>query len=88
MRFIGTVQAVVTAADVEREPTDAELAGIEVEMLVILAEVELLDARIMTLDRPASEVDTRRIRRAQRKVLAERRRLANLDRQVPAGVGA
>ncbi|WP_198357128.1 DUF6284 family protein [Streptomyces fildesensis] len=88
MRFIGTVQAVVTAAEFDREPTVAELVGIEVEMPVILAEVELLDAQIMTLDRPASEVDTRRIRRAQRKVLAERLRLANLGRQVPAGVGA
>ncbi|MCZ4123555.1 DUF6284 family protein [Streptomyces sp. H39-S7] len=88
MRYIGTVQAVVTAADVEREPTAAELAGIEVEMPVILAEVELLDAQIMTLGRPASEVDVRRIRRAERKLLAERRRLANLGRQNPAGVGA
>ncbi|MFI9105802.1 DUF6284 family protein [Streptomyces fildesensis] len=88
MRFIGTVQAVVTAAEFDREPTVAELAGIEIEMPVILAEVELLDTQIMTLDRPASEVDMRRIRRAQRKVLAERRRLANLGRQAPAGVGA
>ncbi|MDJ0341373.1 DUF6284 family protein [Streptomyces sp. H10-C2] len=88
MRYIGTVQAVVTAAEFDREPTDAELAGIEVEMPVILAEVALLDAQLMTLDRPASEVDTRRIRRAEHKLLTERRHLANVGRQSPAGVGA
>ncbi|MCX4541904.1 DUF6284 family protein [Streptomyces sp. NBC_01565] len=59
------------------EPSDAELDAIDVEMPVIAAEAELLDALIALLDRPASEFDTRRIRRAHNRVLAARRELAN-----------
>ncbi|MBT2490408.1 hypothetical protein J7E96_18160 [Streptomyces sp. ISL-96] len=77
MRYIATVQTVVTAAPFDREPTAAELSAIEEEMPVITAEVELLDAQIMTLDRPATELDGRRIRRARNRVMAARRDLSN-----------
>ncbi|MET7716239.1 DUF6284 family protein [Streptomyces sp. NPDC005407] len=89
MEYIGAVQAAVTAAEFDREPSTAELDAIELEMPVITAEVELLDAQIITLDRPASELDARRIRRAGRKVLAARRDLANQSAAVSMpGVGA
>ncbi|MGW7330459.1 DUF6284 family protein, partial [Streptomyces sp. NPDC054840] len=59
------------------EPSDAELDSIEQEMPLIQADVELLDAQIMTIDRTPTEVDVRRIRRARNRVLAARRDLAN-----------
>ncbi|MEU2155658.1 DUF6284 family protein [Streptomyces sp. NPDC019396] len=62
---------------VDLEPTDAELNEIEAEMDVVLAEVELLDTLIVLLDRPASEFDARRIRRAHHRVLTVRRDAAN-----------
>ncbi|MEV6178074.1 DUF6284 family protein [Streptomyces sp. NPDC052015] len=74
MRHIGALQVVVTA---DREPTAAELDAIELESPLILAEIELLDAQIKAMDRPANEVDTRRIRRARNRVLTARRDLAN-----------
>ncbi|WDT55774.1 DUF6284 family protein [Streptomyces sp. G7(2002)] len=77
MSFIVAVQAGVTAAESDREPSAAELDAIEVEMPLISAEVELLDVRIALLDRVPSELDERRVRRARNKVLAERRALAN-----------
>ncbi|WP_269854260.1 DUF6284 family protein [Streptomyces sp. RPT161] len=77
MRDIGALQAVVTADEFGREPSAAELDTIEREMPVILAEVDLLDAQITTLDRTPTEVDARRIRRARNRVLAARRDLAN-----------
>lgn len=46
-------------------------------MPVIAAEVDLLDVQIATLDRPLSELDARRIRRARNRVLAARRDLTN-----------
>ncbi|MET7618820.1 DUF6284 family protein [Streptomyces sp. NPDC005408] len=89
MEYIGAVQAVVTAAEFDREPSAAQLDAIELEMPVITAEVELLDAQIITLDRPATELDARRIRRARRKVLAARRDHANQsDAGSVSGVGA
>lgn len=63
---------------IDREPTAAELDAIERELPVILAAVELLDVQITTIDRAPSELDARRLRRARRRVLAERRALANL----------
>ncbi|KRD18952.1 DUF6284 family protein, partial [Streptomyces sp. Root264] len=57
--------------------TAAELDAIELESPVIAAEVDLLDAQIKTLDRPANEVDARRIRRARNRVLTARRDLVN-----------
>ncbi|MEV7613795.1 DUF6284 family protein [Streptomyces sp. NPDC089799] len=77
MKTIVAVQAVVTAAPFDREPTDAELDAIELEMPVISAEVDELDVRIALLDRVPTELDERRLRRARRRVLAERRTLAD-----------
>ncbi|MGW3421633.1 DUF6284 family protein [Streptomyces phaeochromogenes] len=77
MDHIVTVQEAVTAFADFMEPTDAELDAIEREMPVILAGVDLLDAQIIALNHAPNELDTRRIRRARRRVLAARRELAN-----------
>jgi hypothetical protein len=77
MNHIVTVQDAVTAFAPWMEPTNAELDAIEQEMPVILADVELLDAQIVTLDRAPSELDERRIRRARRRALAARVALVN-----------
>lgn len=77
MRHIVTVQDAVTAFADWIEPTTAELDAIEEEMPTILADIDLLDAQIITLDRTPTELDARRIRRARRRVLAVRRELAN-----------
>ncbi|MFI9805051.1 DUF6284 family protein [Streptomyces sp. NPDC052301] len=77
MEHIVTVQDAVTAFADWREPTAAELHAVEQEMPLTLAEVDLLDAQIITLDRTPSELDARRIRRARRRVLAARAALAN-----------
>ncbi|WP_406488607.1 DUF6284 family protein [Streptomyces phaeochromogenes] len=77
MDHIVTVQDAVTAFADFMEPTDAELDAIEREMPVILAGVELLDAQIIALNHIPNELDTRRIRRAHRRVLTARRTLAN-----------
>ncbi|MGW6058439.1 DUF6284 family protein [Streptomyces sp. NPDC055189] len=87
MEHIVTVQDAVTAFADFMEPTSAELDTIEHEMPVILADVELLDAQIITLDRTPTELDARRLRRARRKALAARVALANAAATV-AGVGA
>ena len=50
MKTIVALQALVTAASLEAEPTSAELDAIEREMPVITAELELLDAQITVLD--------------------------------------
>jgi hypothetical protein len=88
MEAIVTVQDAVTAFADWIKPTAAELDAIEREMPVILADVDLLDAQIVTLDRVPSELDARRIRRARRRVLAERRALANRTAGVSAPGGA
>ncbi|MFZ4192107.1 DUF6284 family protein [Streptomyces pseudogriseolus] len=72
MEHIVTVQDAVTAFADFMEPTAAELDAIEREMPVILADVDLLDAQIVTLDRTPTELDERRIRRARRRALAAR----------------
>ncbi|MEU1849135.1 DUF6284 family protein [Streptomyces sp. NPDC019990] len=77
MDHIGTVQDAVTAFADYMEPTNAELDAIEREMPVILADVDLLDAQIITLDRVPTELDNRRLRRARRRALAARLALAN-----------
>ncbi|MFB6773316.1 DUF6284 family protein [Streptomyces sp. NPDC056337] len=77
MNHIVTVQDAVTAFADFMEPTDAELNAIEQEMPVILADVDLLDAYIVTLDRTPTELDDRRIRRARRRALAARVALVN-----------
>lgn len=87
MDHIVTVQDAVTAFADFMEPTDAELDAIEREMPVILADVDLLDAHIVTLDRTPSELDARRIRRARRRALAARVALLNrsADASLPGG---
>jgi len=77
MNPIVTVADAVTAFADWIEPTPAELEAIEREMPVILADVDLLDAQIMTLDRTPTELDVRRIRRARRRALAARVALVN-----------
>ncbi|EDY56875.1 MULTISPECIES: DUF6284 family protein [Streptomyces] len=77
MKHIVTVQDAVTAFADFIEPTAAELDAIDAEMPLILADVDLLDAQIITLDRLPNELDARRIRRARNRVLSERRALAN-----------
>ncbi|MGW0121246.1 DUF6284 family protein [Streptomyces sp. NPDC003327] len=77
MKSIAALQSLVTALPVDLEPTDAELEAIEQEMPLIQADVERLDLYIKTLDRPASELDARRVRRARNRVLVERRDLTN-----------
>ncbi|KAF3466936.1 DUF6284 family protein [Streptomyces sp. Tu 3180] len=77
MDHIVTVQDAVTAFADFMEPTNAELDMIEREMPVILADIELLDAQIVTLDRTPTELDARRIRRARRRALAARVALLN-----------
>ncbi|MFS8199958.1 DUF6284 family protein [Streptomyces sp. CWNU-52B] len=88
MKHIVADQAVVTADVLDREPTAAELDAIDLEMPVIRAEIDLLDAQIITLDRIPTELDARRIRRAHRRVLAARRALANTAATRTAGVSA
>ncbi|MEW1774125.1 DUF6284 family protein [Streptomyces sp. NPDC086777] len=77
MKHIVTVQDAVTEFADWGEPTDAELDAIEQEMPVILADVDLLDAYIITLDRTPTELDARRIRRARHRALAARVALIN-----------
>ncbi|WP_404948556.1 DUF6284 family protein [Streptomyces sp. ARC14] len=77
MKSIAALQAVVTAAPFDGEPSNGELDAIDREMPLILADVDLLDAQIMTIDRTPTELDQQRIRRARRRVLAARRDLAN-----------
>ncbi|MFG2948835.1 DUF6284 family protein [Streptomyces adustus] len=79
MSHIVTVQDAVTAFADGLEPTAAELDAIDREMPVILADVELLDAYIVTLDRVPNELDARRLHRARRRALAARLELANLS---------
>lgn len=86
MSPIVTVQDAVTAFKDWMEPTDAELSAIEVEMPVILADVELLDAEIATLDRVPTVLDARRLRRARRRALAARVELANRGGVVASAV--
>ncbi|MFF8948342.1 DUF6284 family protein [Streptomyces sp. NPDC014940] len=77
MNHVVTLQDAVTAFADFMEPTNAELEAIEREMPVILADVELLDAQIRTLDRVPTEFDERRIRRARRRALGARVALLN-----------
>ncbi|MEH0423877.1 DUF6284 family protein [Streptomyces sp. B21-083] len=88
MKHIVTVQDAVTAFADWMEPTAAELDAIDREMPLILAQVDLLDAQIITMDRTPSELDVRRIRRARRKVLAAGRTLANTAAPITPEVGA
>ncbi|MEU1452814.1 DUF6284 family protein [Streptomyces avermitilis] len=77
MKHIVTVQEAVTAFADWMEPTDVELDAIEAEMPLILADAEALDVQIALLERTPAELDQRRARRNQNRVLAERATLAN-----------
>ncbi|MFE5546284.1 DUF6284 family protein [Streptomyces sp. NPDC056534] len=77
MKSIAALQAVVTATPFDGEPTNGELDAIEREMPLIVAEIDLLDVEIWMLDRPATALDERRVRRARNRVLDERRTLTN-----------
>lgn len=61
------------------EPTAADLAAIEAEWPQIAAELDVLDAEIAELISGPymSEIDRRRTRRAERRVLDSRRELAD-----------
>ncbi|MFG3347417.1 DUF6284 family protein [Streptomyces sp. NPDC048018] len=88
MKSIAALQAAVTATPFDGEPSDTELDAIEQELPLILAEVDLLDAQIMTIDRPANELDHQRIRRARNRVMAARRDLTNRAGLAHAGGAA
>lgn len=88
MKSIAALQAIVTATPFDGEPSNAELDAIETEMPLILADVDLLDAQIMTIDRTPTELDHQRIRRARRRVLAARRDLTNRTAAASAGGAA
>ncbi|MFI8511254.1 DUF6284 family protein [Streptomyces sp. NPDC085460] len=88
MKSIAALQAVVTAVPFDGEPSDAELDAIELEMPLILAELDLLDVEVWMLDRPATVLDERRIRRARNRVLDERRTLTNRAGVARAGGAA
>ncbi|RLV66119.1 hypothetical protein STAN_1640 [Streptomyces sp. CBMAI 2042] len=89
MKSIAALQALVTAAaPFDGEPSNGELDAIEMEMPAILADVDLLDAQIMTIGRTPTEVDQQRIRRARRRVLAARRDLANRAATLTVSGGA
>jgi hypothetical protein len=64
----------------DAEPTAAELAAIDVEWPLIDAELAVVDAEIQALSAAGgpSPLDWRRLRRAERRVLAVRVRLASV----------
>ncbi|MFD5885536.1 DUF6284 family protein [Streptomyces sp. NPDC060334] len=84
MKPIVALHSLVTLLPVDLEPTDAELMAIEIELPLILAERDLLDAQIVTLDRTPTEVDRQRLRRARRRVLAEWTALENRGAHLPS----
>ena len=88
MEHIVTVQDAVTAFADFMEPTDAELDAIELEMPLILADVDLIDAQIIAMDHTPNEMDARRVRRALARVLTEYRTLANRTDAEAAGGAA
>ncbi|MGW1930841.1 DUF6284 family protein [Streptomyces sp. NPDC001919] len=88
MKSIAALQAVVTATPFDGEPTGGELDAIEREMPLILAEIDLLDVEIWMLDRPATALDERRVRRARNRVLDERRTLTNRAGRAQSGGAA
>ncbi|OEU99274.1 hypothetical protein AN217_17290 [Streptomyces qinglanensis] len=88
MEHIVTVQEAVTAFVPWREPTAGELDAIELEMPAITADLDWLEAVIITLDRTPTELDTRRVRRERRRALDARRDLANRTAESFAGGAA
>ncbi|MEV5282034.1 DUF6284 family protein [Streptomyces sp. NPDC052811] len=88
MKYIAALQTAVTGTLPDIEPTDAELAAIELEEPLLIAEQELLDVQITLLDRPVTPLGKRRLRRAANKVLAARVEVANRTSTVRAGEAA
>ncbi len=82
MKHIVTVQEAVTAFAEWLEPTADELDAIDREMPLITARVDELDVQIFCMDRPLTELDARRLRRAHTRVLAVRRDLANTTARI------
>lgn len=68
------------------EPSAADLAGIEAEWPLIAAELDLLDAQIAFINAGphASELETRRVRRAERRVMRVGRELADRNQETEA----
>ncbi|OIV37863.1 hypothetical protein BIV57_08870 [Mangrovactinospora gilvigrisea] len=87
MQNLGTNVLYLAIPDVDG-PSDAELDAIEAESPVILADVALLDAMLPLLVRAPSELDIRRIRRANARALTARRDLANRRAAGPVGGAA
>ncbi|MEU9605044.1 DUF6284 family protein [Streptomyces sp. NPDC048057] len=77
MKSIITLPSTSQALAFDGEPSDADLDAIAQEMPLIAAEVDLLDVEISLLDRPVTELDSQRLRRRRRRVLAIRRDLTN-----------
>ncbi|MGW7307391.1 DUF6284 family protein [Streptomyces sp. NPDC054835] len=77
MKSIAALQTAVTAVAFDGEPSNAELDAIELEMPLIEAEIDLLGVEIWMLDRPATVLDDKRLRRSINRVLAECRDLTN-----------
>ena len=65
----------------EHGPSPRDLSAIEAEWPLIAAELEVLDAQIacVTLGGQVSELDVRRVRRAQRRVLEVSREMADRE---------
>ena len=86
MKFLSPrLLVAIDRAEHDREPTDGELEAIEREQPVLAAEVELLDVQISLLDRAPTAWDERRLRRANRRLLAARTEVANVN-AAPEGV--
>ena len=66
------------SAVIDEEPTAADLAAIEQEGPLLVAEMNLLDAEIRFINagQNASDLDRRRIRRAERRVFEAARDLS------------
>ena len=79
-----------STAQADREPTAVELAGVEAQLPLIAAELEVLDAQIhlLTVGGYASVLDRRRVRRAERRVLMARQRPQTVSRTAPDLDGA
>jgi hypothetical protein len=72
--------------DADAEPSAAELAAIVLEEALIAAEVELTDAQIRVLNAVPhpTDLDWRRVRRAERRVAQEAKALADRLSRRPA----
>jgi hypothetical protein len=87
-----THRAEVVAVESATGPTSADLAAIDAEWPLIDAELAVVDAEIQALSARGgpSPLDWRRLRRAERRVLAVRARLLSgrVAAAAPAGVAS